>query len=340
MRRLVACICVITFGASLPAVPGEAQPAKAGKAGPEITFEKLVHDFGEVGTGTKNICEFKFTNTGSALLKITDVSKSCGCTPFTLTKRQYAPDESGIIKITYNAGSYPSSVTKRLYVSSNDKAKPRVTLTIQAEIVAKVNHEPEKLNLLLKRENAGCPEITLISRDKQPFTIKHLATTGNVITADYDPLVKATKFILKPKVNILGLKKSLRGQINISLTHPECKSIRIAYDTLSEFKAEPRVVYIRNAELQNPVTKKLSVINNYSEDFEVESTSSKNGTVKVLAQKKVQNGYEFELRITPPTPDPKRRVFTDVFYVQIKGGERMQITCYGIYLKTGAKASR
>jgi limonene-1,2-epoxide hydrolase len=324
----------------------EVQPAqagtapKAGRPAPEITFEKLVHDFGEIGPGTKNICEFKFTNTGSALLKITNVSKSCGCTPFTLTKKQYAPGESGAIKITYHASGSPTSITKRLYVSSNDKEKPKVTLTIKAEIVAKVNHKPEKLNLLLKSENAGCPEITLTSRDKQPFTIKHLAATGNVITADYDPLVKATKFILRPTVNIGGLQKSLRGQVNISLTHPECKNIRIAFDTLSEFKVDPRVVYIRNAELQKSVTKKVSVINNYGEDFEIESTSSKNGTVKVLAQQKVQNGYEFELKVTPPATDSKRRVFTDVFFVKIKGGEQMQITCYGIYLKTGAKASR
>ncbi len=33
---------------------------------PRISFEKTVCDLGEVGQGTKNTCEFRFTNTGSA----------------------------------------------------------------------------------------------------------------------------------------------------------------------------------------------------------------------------------------------------------------------------------
>ena len=37
---------------------------------PRISFEKTVCDLGDVGRGTKNNCEFKFTNTGQALLKI------------------------------------------------------------------------------------------------------------------------------------------------------------------------------------------------------------------------------------------------------------------------------
>jgi hypothetical protein len=33
---------------------------------PRISFEKTVCDLGDVGQGTKNSCESKFTNTGSA----------------------------------------------------------------------------------------------------------------------------------------------------------------------------------------------------------------------------------------------------------------------------------
>ena len=33
---------------------------------PEISFEKTVCDLGRVGLGTKNACEFRFTNAGQA----------------------------------------------------------------------------------------------------------------------------------------------------------------------------------------------------------------------------------------------------------------------------------
>jgi len=40
------------------------------KSGPRISFEKTVYDLGDIGQGTKNTCEFRFTNTGQAPLRI------------------------------------------------------------------------------------------------------------------------------------------------------------------------------------------------------------------------------------------------------------------------------
>jgi len=58
---------------------------------PRISFEKTVCDLGYVGQGTKNTCEFRFTNTGRGLLKIDKLSRTCGCTVFQLDKKEYAP---------------------------------------------------------------------------------------------------------------------------------------------------------------------------------------------------------------------------------------------------------
>jgi hypothetical protein len=319
-----------------------AQPVRAGGVadGPRITFEKLTHNFGEISPGTKNPCEFKFTNTGNALLKIGKIRCSCGCTVPTLAKKDYAPGESGILKVVYNASRSPSTIRKSCSIPSNDKKKPTVVLIITAKIVKKVKHEPQRLNLLLKGENAGCPEITLTSLDKQPFAIKHFKSTGNSISADYDTLVKATKFVLKPKVDLEKIQKGPRGQVEIGLTHPGCTSVRIVFEGLAEFKTDPRVVYVRDAVEQKPVIKKFSVLSNYNEYFEIASTSSRKGIVKVLTQKKVSGGYQFELQITPPAFESKRRVFTDVFTVKLKGGQQLQATCYGIYSKKTAKTSR
>lgn len=343
MRKLVACIFIVTFSACLLAV--SMGPLFAGVRGvpevdgPRITFEKLKHDFGEINPESKNPCEFKFTNTGNALLKIGKIKCPCGCTVATLPKNEYVPGERGILKIVYNSSRSPTSIRKSCSVPSNDKTKPTVMLTITAKIAMKVEYQPKKLNLLLRGENAGCPEITLVSRDKQPFSIKYFKSSGNGITADFDPLVKATKFVLKPKIDNEKLQKGPRGQVEIGLTHPGCKRVSIIFELLAEFKVDPRVVYVRDAEPQKPVTKTIKVSSNYSEDFEIESTSSKKGTVKVLTQEKVGKLYQFELEITPPAIESKRRVFTDVFTVKIKGGQQLQITCYGIYSRKSQNRS-
>ena len=311
--------------------------SKENKSGPEITFESLIHDFGEVGTNTKNNCEFKFKNTGNALLRITKVYAPCGCTVAELAKKDYAPGESGILKAAYRAGSKPGSTSKRIEVSSNDKAKPKVVLTIKAKIALKVAYQPERLNLLLKGENSDCPEITLASRDNRKFSITSFKSTGDSINAEFDPNVKDTRFVLKPEIDPEKLRRGLKGQVEIGLTHPLCKKVAIIFDTLAEFKVEPRVVYVREAEPQKPVKKQVRIFSNYDEEVEVESATSKKGTVKVLTKEKIRNGYLFELEITPPTLESTRRVFNDVFSVKLKGGQLMQITCYGIYTRKTTK---
>ncbi len=73
---------------------------------PRISFEKTICDLGDVGQGTKNTCEFKFTNTGSADggLKIGKISRTCGCTVFELDRKEYAPGRTGTIRVSYIAG--------------------------------------------------------------------------------------------------------------------------------------------------------------------------------------------------------------------------------------------
>jgi len=306
---------------------------EANEPGPKIAFEKVIHDFGEIGPKSSNSCEFKFTNTGDGLLKIIGKIKTCCGFSARLkgNKKDYAPGESGTVIVTFSASRFRGTLRKHQYVNSNDKARPRVTLTVKAKIVPKVSFQPERLNLLLKDENAGCPEITLISRDNQPFAIRQFKSTANSITADFDPSVKKTKFVIQPKVDMEKLRRGLNGRISISLTHPQCRTVTIPFNTRARFKITPPLIYVLKAEPQKAVKRKVWILNNYGEDFEIESVSSQKGIIKRLSQEKIRGGYQFELEITPPAVKGKRRLFTDVFFVNIKGGERLQISCHGLY---------
>jgi len=305
---------------------------------PDITFEKLVHDFGEIGPKTRNVCEFKFTNTGDGLLKIGKIRTTCGCAVPQLKKKEYGQGESGVVKVIYRSGSRPGSTKKRLFVPSNDKTNPKVTLTIRARILKKIGYEPTKLNLLLKNENAGCPAITLSSLDNQPFAIKEFKSTANCITADFDPSVEAAKFVIEPKVDIERLQKALNGRVNIKLTHPQCNAVSITYSTLPEFATRPLAIVLLDVEPLKTERREVWVLNNYNEDFEIESTSSRYNITKVLSQQKVGNRYKLELEITPPTTGGKTvRMFTDVLTVNIKGGKKVEIGCRGLYSKKHKK---
>jgi hypothetical protein len=306
------------------------------KSSSRITFEKVTHNFGDVGPGTNHLCEFRFTNTGEGVLKISQVDKICGCTPFSLNKTEYAPGESGTLRVRYYAELEQGSTTKQLFVHSNDRQNPKVALAIKARVLAKVKSEPSTLSLSLKHQNAGCPQITLTSLDNQPFSIRSFKSTANCVTADYNPSAKATRFVLQPKVDMAKLEKTLNGRIEIGLTHPECKTLTIDLNALPRFSVAPHPIVVHSAQAKTPVTRKVRIQNNYKDDFQLESVSSKNGTVKVLSNTRLKDGYELDLSITPPATANRTGVFTDVVFVKLKGGRNLEIPCSGFYSRQSA----
>jgi len=267
--------------------------AEANKTIPRITFEKEVYDFGEVGPATKKTAEFRFTNTGDALLEIQKVQRCCGAVT-KLTRKQYAPGESGVLEVTYTFASKPMTMTKQVQAYSNDPQHQKVSLTIKAQVVCKVDCNPKKLQLFLDKENAGCSDITLTSLDGRPFSIAGFSCTGNVITADFDPTVEATKFVLNPKVDIVKSQKHPKGLIDIRLTHPDGKYVGLKYELLTPFTTNPSMIVIFNAEPDKPTVRKFSVLSNYGKEFEIESVSLKNNkfAIRILKQKKITKGYQ------------------------------------------------
>jgi len=74
-------------------------------------------------------------------------SSRCGCAVAKLEKKEYAPGESGTIKVIYTAPRTASTAARHIYVSCNDKANPKVRLTIKAKVVQMVQADPAKLLL-------------------------------------------------------------------------------------------------------------------------------------------------------------------------------------------------
>jgi hypothetical protein len=221
-------------------------------------------------------------------------------------------------------------VKKRIYVASNDKTQPKVELTIIATIALKVRTDPAKLNLVLNRENAGCPDIKLTSVDGKPFAIKSFKATADSITAEFDSARQANEFVLKTKADIGKLRGSLHGYVRINVTHPECDVVNIPISVLPRFNVNPNSLLFRDAKPGQPQVKELSVINNYGEDFDVESVSSRKNFVQVLSRRKLGTSYKFVLQITPPDAQG-RGFFTDVFVMKVTGGEELRINCRGFY---------
>jgi len=319
--------------ASAPSAPRPAgQPAAkpADKNAPSLKLEKSEHDFGVVGPDTSNKCQYKFSNTGKGVLKIESIQSTCGCTVPELAKKDYAPGESGVIDVTFRTPNSGGTVTKHLYVISNDPVAPRAELAIKATVEIKVVVDPNRVELAINKENGGMASLKVKSLDNVPFAITSFSSTGQSITCKFDPADKKTEHILKPTVDISKLQEINSGIIQIGVAHPQAKEVVVGFNALAMFELRPSRIILQNTEPGITTKREVWIVNNYEQPFEIESMTSRNGYMKVISQKKDGLNIGLTIEITPPTQqEPVRRYITDELNIKIKNGPALTVRCSG-----------
>jgi hypothetical protein len=122
LRRLLLACAAITLTAQAPI----------------ISFDKTHHDFGRITPDRKVAAKYHVTNTGNAILSITQVRPSCGCTATVIGKWSIAPGEGTDLEATFDPRGLKGGVRKSIEVVCNDPKNPAVSLTLEAEVVQEI----------------------------------------------------------------------------------------------------------------------------------------------------------------------------------------------------------
>ena len=146
MKKLALLIGILVMMAGV----AMAQEEKVSESGPEIEFEKLIHDYGEVPYNGNGECEFRFTNTGNEPLILQKPKSSCGCTVPTWPKEPILPGESEVIKVTYKTTKV-GAINKTITVTSNAKTNATVVLRIKGTVL------PQPTEMVPEKEMEGSP---------------------------------------------------------------------------------------------------------------------------------------------------------------------------------------
>lgn len=142
MKKLTSFIMVAFFATTIF--------AQASKNGPEIKFEKTVHEYGNILQGDDGICEFVFKNIGSEPLILSNVASSCGCTVPEWPKNPILPNQTSSIKVKYDTRRI-GAISKSVTVFSN-ASTDRIMLQLRGNIAAKPTEAiPEKPQNALKQ---------------------------------------------------------------------------------------------------------------------------------------------------------------------------------------------
>ena len=93
--------------------------------------------------------DFKFTNTSSESVKIREMDSGCSCLSVGVSggKFTYAPGESGILRTTFEVGSFQGAVDKTVYLwlEGDPKEKPSSTIKLRIHIPVIIALEPKSL---------------------------------------------------------------------------------------------------------------------------------------------------------------------------------------------------
>ena len=116
-----------------PATSAAAEPAAP--AGPTTTMEftETEFDFGTVDAGEKVNHIYKFTNTGSEPLIISNAKGSCGCTVPSWPKEPIAPGASAEIAVQFDSKGKSGKQSKRVTITANTDPV-QTFLTIKGEV--------------------------------------------------------------------------------------------------------------------------------------------------------------------------------------------------------------
>jgi len=85
----------------------------------KMDFEETVFDFGKIKEGDVVKHVFKFKNTGTSPVILSQVSASCGCTTPTYTTTPILPGKEGEIAVEFNSDGQVGQQQKIITIASN-----------------------------------------------------------------------------------------------------------------------------------------------------------------------------------------------------------------------------
>lgn len=144
--------------------------------GPKVEFKETSINFGRIKQGEVVSHEFIFRNSGNDILMVTKVSTSCGCAAALVSEKEIAPGKEGRLKVTFDSRGYSGKVIKYVYFESNDPQRPRLELSLSAEVDAGpapvIELEPYNLDLGLVVEGESAEaEIKIKNRGQLALVI-------------------------------------------------------------------------------------------------------------------------------------------------------------------------
>lgn len=200
-------------------------------AAPEVSAEVSDYDFGEVTQGDKVDYVFRFRNSGDALLEISSISSSCGCTAALLSSKRIAAGETGEIRATFDSSRFRGRITKTITLDTNAPAQSKVVFRLRGVVNELLSLSTRRINWNWSTtEQIGNTKVRVKNLSQQTVRLGHARTSSEQITLEVDrpELAPGEEAVLTVSGTLPQGAKRLNGYLLVDTDLKAMPQIRVA----------------------------------------------------------------------------------------------------------------
>jgi hypothetical protein len=283
----------------VPAVAGAG--ASTNGVGPKIEFASTVYDFGRVAAGGVVKHDFVFTNTGDALLEITGVYPSCGCTTAGAWTQQVEPGKTGTIPLQFNSARFSGPVAKTVTVAP--KNQPAITLQIKGTIwkPIEVNPQTAVLNVVADSPTNPTAKVSIVSSLDEPITLSDPTSSNPAIGAELKTVEPGKRFevLITPRTPLA--QGNVQATISIKTSSTNVPTIDVSALAVVQplLAVSPTQIALPPGPLSSAFPCTVSIRNNGSQPLTL-SEAAVNAADVDAQIKEIQPGKQFAVNMTFP----------------------------------------
>jgi hypothetical protein len=244
---------------------------QAETSAPAALALETIKDFGAVSKGQRITHEFEIRNDGDAVLEITDVRPSCGCTVAEYDKT-VAPGATGTVKATVDTRNFKGGIAKAVRVFTNDAANPQIDLVIKANVKSQIEVSPGYARFIAvygepqrtSVQSVWSPERSnlkiLEAESPYPFVEVSFREANEDEQADG---ASGRQWQVEVELDKDAPVGPLADFIVLTTDHPKQKTLRIPVSGFVRpvMSVTPRIADFGRRELSEPQTKSLEIRN-------------------------------------------------------------------------------
>jgi hypothetical protein len=259
---------------------------------------------------------YYFTNTGNALLEVTDVRPSCGCTTAGEWTKKVEPGQTGSIPIQFNSANYSGQVFKTITVTANDKQRPSTVLQLKGTIWKPIELAPAYTVLTIPPDaQSASTVVRIINNMEQPLDVFSPELSNHSFEAELKTNQPGKEFALTIKTVPPLNSGNAQGKVVLKTSATNAPTLEVPFwaNVQPALMVIPQQITLPQAPLATKSTPTLTIQNNSTNAVTLSEPSINAKDVDVQL-KEVQPGRVFNAVITFPEgfeiPQGQQVVFT------------------------------